>query len=39
MAGGALRPFIGAEGAPGRGDQELISSVNGFNAIEGVKAR
>jgi hypothetical protein len=39
MAGGAPRPFIGAEGAPGRGGRELITDVNGFNAIEGVKAR
>jgi hypothetical protein len=39
MAGGALRPFIGAGGAPRRGGRELIAGVNGFNAIEGVKAR
>jgi hypothetical protein len=39
MAGGAPRPFIGAGGAPGRGGRELIGSVNGFNVIEGVKAR
>jgi hypothetical protein len=39
MAEGAPRPFIGAGGAPGRGGQELIAGVNGFNAIEGVKAR
>jgi hypothetical protein len=39
MAGGAPRPFIGAGGATGRGGQELIAGVNGFNAIEGVKAR
>jgi hypothetical protein len=39
MAGGAPRPFIGAGGAPGRGDRVLIADVNGFNAIEGVKAR
>jgi hypothetical protein len=39
IAGAALRPFIGAEGAPGRGGRELITGVNGFNAIEGVKAR
>jgi hypothetical protein len=32
-------PFIGAGGAPGRGGPELIVGVNGFNAIEGVKAR
>jgi hypothetical protein len=39
MARGAPRPFIGAEGAPGRGGRELITSVNVFNPIEGVKAR
>jgi hypothetical protein len=39
MAGDAPRPFIGAGGAPGRGARELITGVNGFNAIEGVKAR
>jgi hypothetical protein len=39
MAGGAPRPFIGAGGVPGRGGRELITGVNGFNAIEGVKAR
>jgi hypothetical protein len=39
MAGGAPCPFIGAGGTPGRGGRELIPSVNGFNAIEGVKAR
>jgi hypothetical protein len=39
MAGGAPRPFIRAGGAPGRGGQELIAGVIGFNAIEGVKAR
>jgi hypothetical protein len=39
MAGGAPRPFIGARGVPGRGGRELIADVNGFNAIEGVKAR
>jgi hypothetical protein len=39
MAGGAPHPFIGAGGALGRGGQELITGVNGFNAIEGVKAR
>jgi hypothetical protein len=39
MAGGAPRPCIGVGGAPGRGGQELIAGVNGFNAIEGVKAR
>jgi hypothetical protein len=39
MVGGAPRPFIEAGGAPGRGGREFIASVNGFNAIEGVKAR
>jgi hypothetical protein len=39
MAGGAPRPLIGNRGAPGRGGQELIASVNGFNTIEGVNAR
>jgi hypothetical protein len=39
MAGGAPCPFIGAGVAPGRGGRELIAVVNGFNAIEGVKAR
>jgi hypothetical protein len=39
MAGVAPRPFIGARGASGRGGRELITGVNGFNAIEGVKAR
>jgi hypothetical protein len=39
MAEGAPRPFIGAGGAPGRGGRELIAGGNGFNAIEGVKAR
>jgi hypothetical protein len=34
MAGGAPRPFIGVEGASGRGGRELIADVNGFNAIE-----
>jgi hypothetical protein len=38
MAGGAPRPFIGAGGEPGRGGLELIAGINGFNAIEGVKA-
>jgi hypothetical protein len=38
MAGGA-RPFIGVGGAPGRGGRELITGVNGCNAIEGIKAR
>jgi hypothetical protein len=39
MAGGAPRPFIGVGGAPGRGGQELIAGVNGFNAIEGMALR
>jgi hypothetical protein len=39
MDGGAPRAFIGVGGAPGRGGQELITGVNGFNAIEGVMAR
>jgi hypothetical protein len=39
MVGGAPRPFIGAGGEPGRGCRELIAGVNGFNTIEGVKAR
>jgi hypothetical protein len=39
VAGAAPRPFIGAREAPGRGGRELITGVNGFNAIEGVKAR
>jgi hypothetical protein len=39
LARGAPRPFIGAGGAPGRGGRELISGVNGFNTIEGVKAQ
>jgi hypothetical protein len=39
MAGDAPRPFIVAGGAPGRGSRELIAGGNGFNAIEGVKAR
>jgi hypothetical protein len=39
MAGGAPCPYIGAGGAPGTGGRELITSVNGFNSIEGVKAR
>jgi hypothetical protein len=38
MARGAPHPFIGARGAPGRGGRELITGVNGFNAIDGVKA-
>jgi hypothetical protein len=38
MAGGAPRHSIGVGGAPGRGGQELIIGVNGFNAIEGIKA-
>jgi hypothetical protein len=39
MARSAPRPFIGAGVAPGRGGRELIAGVNGFNAIEDVKAR
>jgi hypothetical protein len=39
MAGDAPHPFIGVGGASGRGGRELIAEVNGFNAIEGVKAR
>jgi hypothetical protein len=39
MAGGAPRRFIGAGGASGWGGRELITGINGFNAIEGVKAR
>jgi hypothetical protein len=39
MAGGAPHPFIGVGGAPGRGGRELIVGVNGFNAMEDVKAR
>jgi hypothetical protein len=38
MARVAPRPFIGVGGAPGRGGRELITGVNGFSAIEGVKA-
>jgi hypothetical protein len=38
MAEGAPCPFLGAGGATGRGGRELITGVNGFNAIEGVKA-
>jgi hypothetical protein len=38
-ARGGCSPFIGAGVAPGRGGQELITGINGFNAIEGVKAR
>jgi hypothetical protein len=37
-ARGGCSPFVGAGGAPGRGGRELIIDVNGFNAIEGVKA-
>jgi hypothetical protein len=37
--GGAPSPFIGAGGALGRGGREFITGVNGFNTIEGVKAR
>jgi hypothetical protein len=32
-------PFIGAGGVPGRGGRAINTSVNGFNAIEGVKGR
>jgi hypothetical protein len=39
MAGGTPCPLIGAGGAPGRGGGELITGINGFNAIERVKAR
>jgi hypothetical protein len=39
MARGAPHPFIGVGGELGRGGRELIAGVNGFNAIEGVKAR
>jgi hypothetical protein len=39
MAGGAPRPFIGSGGVPGRGGRELITDMNGFYTIEGVKAR
>jgi hypothetical protein len=38
MAAGAPRPFIGVGGAPRRGGRELIAGVNGFNAVEGIKA-
>jgi hypothetical protein len=39
MAGAAPHPFIGVGESSGRGGRELIVGVNGFNAIEGVKAR
>jgi hypothetical protein len=39
MAGAAPHLFIGAGEAPGRGGRELIAGANGFNTIEGVKAR
>jgi hypothetical protein len=39
MAGATPHPFIGVGEAPGRGGRELITGVNAFNAIEGVKAR
>jgi hypothetical protein len=39
MAREAPHPFIGVGGAPERGGRELIAGVNGFNVIEGVKAR
>jgi hypothetical protein len=38
-ARGGCSPFIGAEGAPGRGGRAINVGVNGFNAIEGVKGR
>jgi hypothetical protein len=34
-AGGALRLFIGVEGASGRVAGVVTTGVNGFNAIEG----
>jgi hypothetical protein len=36
-ARGGCSPFIGAEGAPGRGGRAVNIGVNDFNAIEGVK--
>jgi hypothetical protein len=33
-AGGALRPFIGAEGAPGVAKVVTVD-INGFNTIDG----
>jgi hypothetical protein len=33
-ARGGCSPFIGAEGAPGRGGGAVNTDVNGFNAIE-----
>jgi hypothetical protein len=36
---GWCSPFIGGRGSAGRGGPELITGVNGFSAIEGVKAR
>jgi hypothetical protein len=38
-ARGGCSPFIGAEGAPGRGGRAVNAGVNGFNAIEGIKGR
>jgi hypothetical protein len=38
MAGGAPSPFIVVGGAPWRVGRELITDINGFNTIEGVKA-
>jgi hypothetical protein len=38
-SGGGLAFYMGAGGTPGRGGRELIAGINGFNAIEGVKAR
>jgi hypothetical protein len=35
-SGGGAHLLQGGGGAPGRGGRELIASVNGFNAIEGV---
>jgi hypothetical protein len=37
-AQGGCSPFIGAGGAPGRGGRAVNADINGFNAIEGVKA-
>jgi hypothetical protein len=34
-AGGALRSFIGAEGALRRGGRVVTAGINGFNAIDG----
>jgi hypothetical protein len=38
-ARGGCSPFIGAGGSAGRGGQAVNTSVNGVNAIEGVKDR